>query len=129
MYEYKEGWWETKDHRKIKIEDMDTQHIKNTINYLERHHDFYDRYYGDMYEPYEHEDNSYLVDKKIKELQHELDRRKSKKWLLVWEYHDTYVEIFDKKEELVKDLNNLKRFYPDDDFRYAIYFGERVEDK
>lgn len=80
-YPYQKGWWETKDHRKIKISDMETSHIENTIKYLQRHEDFYDEEYGfydyDEGESfYDYEDNSYLVDKKIEELQYELDRRR-----------------------------------------------------
>ena len=77
MYDYEYGWWETKDNKKIKIEDMNINHIKNTINYLKRHPDFYDRYYGSIYDPCDYEDNSDLVDKKIKELQYELDKREN----------------------------------------------------
>ena len=77
-YPYKEGWWETKDHRKIKINDMETSHIKNTIKYLQRHPNFYDICVGDNWFGYEYEDNSDLVDKKIEELQYELDIREEK---------------------------------------------------
>lgn len=41
-YTYKQGYWETKDHRLLKIEDMETSHIENTIKYLQRNSDFYD---------------------------------------------------------------------------------------
>lgn len=82
-YNYKEGWWETKDHKKIRICDMETSHIENTIKYLQRHEDFYDNEYefydydtGEFF--YDYSDNSYLVDKKIKELQYELDKRRKK---------------------------------------------------
>lgn len=80
-YPYKKGWWETKDHRKIKISDMETSHIENTINFLKKHRNFYDEEYGfydyDKGEAfYGYNGNSYLVDKKIEELQYELDRRK-----------------------------------------------------
>lgn len=82
-YPYKKDWWETKDHKKIKISDMETSHIENTIKFLQRHDDFYDEEYefydydnGEMF--YDCSDNSYLVDKKIAELQYELDRRKEK---------------------------------------------------
>ena len=79
-YAYKKDWWETKDHEKIKISDMETSHIKNTIKFLQRHEDFYDEEYGfydydngEMF--YDYEDNSHLVDKKIEELENELKRR------------------------------------------------------
>lgn len=75
MYEYKKGYWETSKHKIIKIEDMETSHIKNTINYLKRHRDFYDEYYVD-YSGFDYEDNSHLVDEKIKELEYELDKRR-----------------------------------------------------
>ena len=73
-YPYEKDWWETKDHKKIKISDMETSHIKNTIKFLKKHHNFYDEEYGF----YDYDDNSYLVDKKIEELQYELDIRKEK---------------------------------------------------
>lgn len=75
-YDYKEGWWETKDHKKLKIEDMETSHIENTIKYLKKHTDFYDEYYGDNWFGYEYENNSHLVDKKIEELEYELNKRR-----------------------------------------------------
>lgn len=77
-YEYKKGYWETKDHRKIKISDMETSHIENTIKYLQRHTDFYDEYYGiaNDYDSYDYEDNSELVYKKIEEFQEELEKEK-----------------------------------------------------
>lgn len=79
-YPYKKGWWETKDHRKIKISDMETSHIENTINFLKKHRNFYDEEYGfydydDGEVFYAYKNNSYLIDKKIEELQCELDRR------------------------------------------------------
>jgi hypothetical protein len=80
-YEYKKGYWETKDHKIIKIKDMETSHIENTINFLKQRPDFYDEEYycwgvdsDDM--DYDYEDNSYLVDKKIEELELELRFRK-----------------------------------------------------
>lgn len=82
-YLYKEYWWETKDHKKIKINDMETSHIENTIKFLRNHRNFYDKKYefydydeGEAF--YDYEDNSHLVDKKTEELQYELDRRKEK---------------------------------------------------
>ena len=30
-YPYKKGWCETKDHKKLKIKDMETSHIDDTI--------------------------------------------------------------------------------------------------
>ena len=76
-YPYKEEWWETKDHKKIKIIDMETSHIENTIKYLEKHRDFYDEGGGDAWnvDSYWYEDNSHLVEKKINELKYELERR------------------------------------------------------
>lgn len=79
-YTYKKGWWETKDHRMIKIKDMETSHIENTINLLKRNSKIYDEeYYGgydaeDMY--YDYIDNSHLVEEKIEELEFELRLRK-----------------------------------------------------
>lgn len=80
-YEYKKGYWETKDHKIIKIKDIETSHIENIINFLKQRPDFYDEEYscwsGDsdgMY--YDYEDNSDLVDKKIEELELELRFRK-----------------------------------------------------
>ena len=83
-YYYEEGWWETKEHRHIKICDMETSHIENTIKFLQRNKDFYDEIYFDGWtcdgdgdgQIYALEDNEHLVDKKIEELQYELDRRK-----------------------------------------------------
>lgn len=46
-YPYKEDWWETKYHKKIKICDMETSHIENTIKFLKKHKDFYDDYVSD----------------------------------------------------------------------------------
>ena len=82
-YPYKKDWWETKDHKKIKISDMEASHIENTIKFLKKHNDFYDEEYGFYdYDDGEvfcgYENNSYLVDKKIEELQYELDKRREK---------------------------------------------------
>lgn len=76
-YDYKEGWWETANHRKIKISDMETSHIKSTIRYLQRHSDFYDECFGDYWYGYDYIDNSHLVKKKIEELQYELNKRRN----------------------------------------------------
>lgn len=82
-YPYKQGYWETKDHRKIKICDMETSHIENTIKYLKKHTDFYGKTYfagwtcdgdGDG-QIYDYIDNSDLVYKKIQELEYELNKR------------------------------------------------------
>lgn len=77
-YLYKENWWETKNHKKIKISDMKTSHIENTIKYLQKHEDFYDTFVHDIFDGdiYYYEDNSHLVYKKIEELQYELNKRK-----------------------------------------------------
>lgn len=83
-YTYKKDWWETKDHKFLKIKDMDTSHIENTIKLLKRNPKFYDEEYsfwgGDsdgMF--YDYEDNSYLVERKIDELEFELRLRKIEK--------------------------------------------------
>ena len=81
-YKYKKGYWETKDHKMIKIKDMETSHIKNTIELLKRNPTFYDEEYsfwdgGDadgMY--YDYVDNRQLVEDKIDELELELRLRK-----------------------------------------------------
>ena len=44
-YSYKKDWWETKDHKEIKISDMETSHIENTIKFLKKHHNFYNKEY------------------------------------------------------------------------------------
>lgn len=80
-YPYKKGWWETKDHKKLKIEDMETSHIENTIKYLKNHRNFYDEEFGgygyDDEEPfYYYDNNSHLVEKKIQELEYELNKRR-----------------------------------------------------
>lgn len=78
---YKEGKWITKDYKELDIRDMETSHIKNTINFLNKHEDFYDEYYclgyalDNDYQEYDYEDNSDLVYKKIEELNNELERR------------------------------------------------------
>ena len=79
-YPYKQGYWETKDHRKIKICNMETSHIENTINFLKKHKDFYDEGGGCAWDSdsYWYEDNSHLVDKKIEELENELNKRLKK---------------------------------------------------
>lgn len=76
-YPYKQGYWETKDHREMKISDMETSHIENTIKYLKKYPDFYDEGGGFAFDidSYWYEDNSHLVDKKIEELEYELNKR------------------------------------------------------
>lgn len=78
-YEYKEGYWETKDHKILKIKEMETSHIENTIKLLKRTPNFYDEEFGyqDFDECfYDYSNNSDLVDKKIDELENELRLRK-----------------------------------------------------
>lgn len=82
-YEYKKGWWETKDHKRIRIKDMTWAHLVNTINLLKRTPEFYDEVYIGGFcwissEDFDADyiDNSKLVDKKIKELEDELERRR-----------------------------------------------------
>lgn len=82
-YSYKKDWWKTNDHKEIKISDMETSHIENAIKFLKKHHNFYDEEYGfydydDSEAFYNYDDNSYLVNKKIEELQYELDKRREK---------------------------------------------------
>ena len=36
IIDYNRGYWETKDHKTLKIELMETSHIKNCINLLKR---------------------------------------------------------------------------------------------
>lgn len=83
-YPFKSRCWETKDHHIIKISDMETSHIENTINFLQRTKDFYDEggiEWGDPDTLY-YDDNSYLVDIKIKELKEELQKRHEEE--LLW---------------------------------------------
>ena len=56
---------------------METSHIKNTISLLQRTRDFYDEGCGDLWDTdtFYYDDNSYLVDIKIKELEEELKKR------------------------------------------------------
>ena len=35
-YNYIEGYWEMSNHKKIKISDMETSHIENTIKFLKK---------------------------------------------------------------------------------------------
>ena len=83
-YIYKKGWWETKDHKMLKIKDMETSHIENTIKFLKKRPNFYDEEYGycgfeidDFF--YDYIDNSNLVEQKIEELELELRLRKIEK--------------------------------------------------
>ena len=83
-YPYKKGYWETKDHKIIKISDMETSHILNTIKFLEQRPDFYKEEYYDIniFDKddcfYQCDYNKELVDKKIQELYFELLKRKVK---------------------------------------------------
>lgn len=49
------------------------------------------------------------------------------KYILIWEYHDSYYEVFDTKEELKKNLKKLLKDYSDDsDFHYIVIEGKII---
>lgn len=49
------------------------------------------------------------------------------KYILIWEYHDSYYEFFDTKEELKKYLKELLKGYSYDlDFRYKVIEGKVI---
>ena len=81
-YARKKGYWETKDHKLLKIKEMETSHIENVIKFLQKRPDFYDEYFycydgmcpEDSFSDYIN--NKDLVDKKIEELELELRFRK-----------------------------------------------------
>jgi hypothetical protein len=51
-------------------------------------------------------------------------------YILVHEYHDTYVDIYDNIELLRIALTNLKENYKNDnDFKYEIYCGKNVTEE
>ena len=64
---YDRGYWTTKDNKRLKIELMETSHIKNTINLLERNFKKLDKYYKQYYQDY--------FEFKIEELKDELKKR------------------------------------------------------
>lgn len=80
---YFKNKWVTKDNKILDIKDMETSHIKNTIDYLIKHNDFYGEYYFDGYtcdgdgdgQIYDYVNNQHLVKYKIQELEEELNRR------------------------------------------------------
>ena len=52
------------------------------------------------------------------------------KYILIWEYHDTYVYIYDSLKELHENLELLKAQYKhDSDFKYEIYEGNKINEK
>ena len=59
---------------------METSHIENVIKYLKKNTNFYDEVGGDYWniDSWWYEDNSHLVDKKIEELENELEKRREK---------------------------------------------------
>lgn len=49
------------------------------------------------------------------------------KYILIWEYHDSYYEIFDTKEELKKYLLILiKNYKNDSNFHYKVLEGKII---
>jgi predicted HTH domain antitoxin len=64
---YNRGYWETKDGRNLKIELMETSHIKNCINLLKRNLQKLDEDELDYYSDY--------FDFKINEFEKELKKR------------------------------------------------------
>lgn len=65
--DYDRGYWTTKDDRRLKIETMETSHIKNTINLLKRNISKLEDYEKEYYEDY--------FEFKINELEEELKKR------------------------------------------------------
>ena len=52
------------------------------------------------------------------------------KYILIWEYHDTYVYIYDREKQLHEHLELLKAQYKhDSDFKYEIYEGNKINEK
>lgn len=64
---YNRGYWETKDHKTLKIELMESSHIKNCINLLKRNLQKLDGEEKDLYEGY--------ILYKINEFEKELKKR------------------------------------------------------
>ena len=51
------------------------------------------------------------------------------KYILIWEYHDTYVYTYDSLKELYENLDLLKAQYKyDSDFKYEIYEGNKINE-
>lgn len=51
-------------------------------------------------------------------------------YILIYMYHDTYVDIYDNIGLLRIALANLKETYKNDnDFKYKIYCGKNVTDE
>ena len=51
-------------------------------------------------------------------------------YILIYMYHDTYVDTFENIELLRIALANLKEIYKNDnDFKYKIYCGKNVTDE
>lgn len=99
-YSYKKDWWETKDHKEIKISDMETSHIENTIKFLKKHHNFYDEEYGCSYTRLEELHDFYF--KKYCDLQQENKQLKEKlNCDLQWAF---------KYEKQVDNWNKLRKW-------------------